>query len=75
MSIAKKFDSFDLIYSKVDSLRSDCKDMTVPELKGELRGRNLKLSGRKTFLVKRLIKAKIRELLVLVRKNRCKLAG
>ena len=63
MSIATKSDSFDL-KDYVDSLRSDCKDMTVPELKGELRGRNLKLSGRKTFLVKRLIKAKIRELLV-----------
>ena len=63
MSGDKKPVSFKAIYSKIDSLEKECKNMTVPELKEELGSRNLKLSGRKTFLVKRVLKAKISELL------------
>lgn len=64
MSMATRSDNFEAIYSKVDSLKDICKNMTVSELKGELGDRNLKVSGRKTFLVKRLLKSKIRELFV-----------
>ena len=51
MSGKGKSNSEDNIFFNFESLEESCKSMTVPELKKELGSRNLKLSGRKTFLV------------------------
>ena len=64
MSGKGKSNSEDNIFFNFESLEESCKSMTVPELKKELGSRNLKLSGRKTFLVKRLLKAKLGEVLI-----------
>ena len=55
-------ESFELILAEVLEVNKKCNDMTVPDIKAELKSRNLKTSGRKTFIVKRLSRAKSIEL-------------
>ena len=64
MSGKGKDNSDDNIFFNFESLENSCKNMTVPELKKELQSRDLKVSGRKTFLVKRLLRSKLGEVLI-----------
>ena len=64
MSGKGKANSDDNIFFNFESLENSCKNMTVPELKKELQSRDLKVSGRKTFLVKRLLRSKLGEVLI-----------
>ena len=54
--------SFDSLLEEVLALNEKCSKMTVSDIKAGLKSRNLKTSGRKTFIVKRLVQAKILEL-------------